>query len=134
MVNSAAPADDRRRLTVYYDGGCPICAREIGMYRTCRGAEWIAWVDVDALSGDTVAPGLSRGDALRRFHVIDGSGRAFSGGAAFAALWSALPAFSMLGRILSRRPFSIALEGTYRLFLILRPRLQYLFPLRPERT
>ena len=66
--------------------------------------------------------------------MIDRSGRAFSGGAAFSALWKELPAFSMLGRILSYRPFSIMLEGTYRLFLILRPWLKYLFRMRPERT
>lgn len=134
MVNSDAPDDERPALTVYYDGGCPICAREIGMYRSCRGADLIAWVDADAVSGDAVAPGLSRDDALARFHVIDRSGRAFSGGAAFSALWRALPAFSMLGRILSCRPFSIMLEGIYRLFLILRPRLKHLLQMRPERN
>lgn len=134
MVNSDAPDDERPELTVYYDGGCPICAREIGMYRSCRGADRIAWVDADAVSGDDVALGLSRDDALERFHVIDRSGRAFSGGAAFSALWRALPAFSMLGRILSCWPFSIMLEGIYRLFLIMRPRLKHLLQMRQERN
>ncbi len=134
MVNSDAPDDERPGLTVYYDGGCPICAREIGMYRSCRGADRIAWVDADAVSGDVLAPGLSRDDAMARFHVIDSSGRAFSGGAAFSALWRALPAFSMLGRILSCWPFSIILEGIYRLFLILRPRLKQLLQMRLGRN
>ena len=134
MVNSDAPDKERPGLTVYYDGGCPICAREIGMYRRCRGADRIAWVDADAVSGDALAPGLSRDDALARFHVIDRSGRAFSGGAAFSALWRALPAFSMLGRILSCWPFSIMLEGIYYLFLILRPRLKHLLQMRLERN
>ena len=134
MVNSDAPDEERPGLTVYYDGGCPICAREIGMYRSCRGADRIAWVDADAVSGDVLAPGLSRDDAMARFHVIDSSGRAFSGGAAFSALWRALPAFSMLGRILSCWPFSIILEGIYRLFLILRPRLKQLLQMRLGRN
>ena len=134
MVNSDVPDDERPRLTVYYDGGCPICAREIGMYRACRGADRIAWVDADAVCGDTVAPGLPRDDALGRFHVIDRSGRTFSGGAAFSALWRALPAFSMLGRVLSYWPFSIMLEGIYCLFLILRPRLKHLLQMRLKRN
>ena len=134
MVNSDAPDEERPGLTVYYDGGCPICAREIGMYRSCRGADRIAWVDADAVSGDALAPGLSRDDALARFHVIDRSGRAFSGGAAVSVLWRALPAFSMLGRILSCWPFSIMLEGIYRLFLLLRPRLKRLLLMRLERN
>lgn len=126
MVNLPVPDGDRPRVTVYYDGGCPICDREIAIYRTRRGADRIDWVDVDAINGDTVAPGLSRDDALGRFHAIDGEGRLRSGGEAFSALWQALPAFSILGRVTSRWPLSVLLETGYRVFLKLRPRLQSL--------
>ncbi|MGB0632835.1 MAG: thiol-disulfide oxidoreductase DCC family protein [Alphaproteobacteria bacterium] len=127
MVTTPASDTVSPRLTVYFDGGCPICAREIGMYRASRGADRIAWIDVDRMTGDSVAPGLSRADALGRFHVVDGTGRLRSGGAAFSALWQALPAYRVLGRLTSRWPLSIVLEGAYRLFLVLRPRLQKFF-------
>lgn len=32
--------------TVYYDGGCPVCSREINFYRHRPGGESLAWVDV----------------------------------------------------------------------------------------
>ena len=115
------------RLTVYFDGGCPICASEIAGYRKLRGAELIDWVDLDTIMGKSLVPGLSRKDALGRFHVIDETGRIFSGGAAFAALWTALPQFSALGKIFSRWPFGMFLEWTYRLFLFIRPGLQNLY-------
>ncbi len=30
--------------TVYYDGTCPLCRREIAFYRRCAGATSIVWV------------------------------------------------------------------------------------------
>ena len=34
------------RLTVFYDGGCAVCSREIGFYQRLRGADQFYWVDV----------------------------------------------------------------------------------------
>lgn len=30
--------------TVYFDGGCPFCGREIATYRQVRGGNAISWV------------------------------------------------------------------------------------------
>ena len=32
--------------TLYYDGACPLCAREIAFYRNLKGASDIRWTDV----------------------------------------------------------------------------------------
>jgi predicted DCC family thiol-disulfide oxidoreductase YuxK len=75
-------------LTVYYDGACPLCRAEIGHYRRCEGAERVAFVDVAMQEpGD----GLSRAEALTRFHVRGPDGALVSGAAAFARLWRSLP-------------------------------------------
>ena len=55
----AAPA-----LTVFYDGSCPLCRREIDFYRRRRGAARIDWLDISGLPEGEVAPGLSRCAAL----------------------------------------------------------------------
>lgn len=34
------------RLSVFYDGDCPLCQREIAFYRRRSGAERIRWIDV----------------------------------------------------------------------------------------
>lgn len=118
----------KARPAVFFDGGCPLCSAEITAYRKCRGAQDIDWIDVAAVSdgadGGALAPGLTRQAALRRFHVRRGDGEIVSGGAAFAELWACLPAFALAGRIARGWPFRIVLEGAYRLFLPLRPRLQ----------
>jgi predicted DCC family thiol-disulfide oxidoreductase YuxK len=116
------------RPAVFYDGSCPLCAAEISTYRKCRGAGEIDWVDV---AGDDtgahrefIAPGLAREDAMRRFHMRRADGKIVSGGAAFAELWTALPAFSWAGRIGRLPGITVLLEGAYRLFLPVRPVLQ----------
>lgn len=126
---STTPFDctsETSRVTVFFDGGCPLCTREIDFYRKRAGAEAVSWVDVSAVEGETVAPGLTRDAAMARFHVRRGDGALLSGGAAFAELWRALPGFRLIGRIAAIRPLPPLLEFAYRAFLPVRPYLQRL--------
>ncbi|MDP4021538.1 DUF393 domain-containing protein [Methylobacterium sp. NEAU 140] len=126
----------REALTVYYDGGCPLCRAEIGHYRRCAGAERIAFVDVGRAAPRTaLGPDLDRDAALARFHVRGGDGRLVSGAAAFARLWRALPAWRWLGRLVDLRVFGLQpvlplADAAYRLSLPLRPRLARLIARR----
>ncbi|MEM9170707.1 MAG: DUF393 domain-containing protein [Pseudomonadota bacterium] len=112
------------RLTVFFDGGCPLCIREIDFYRNRKGADAVDWVDVSAVEDADVAPGLSRCDALARFHVAGPDGARYSGARAFAELWAVLPAFRWAGLVARTPPLVWVLEGAYRLFLPVRPHLQ----------
>ncbi len=118
---------EESRVTVFYDGACPLCAREIGFYRQREGAEAVTWLDVSAVEDIEVAPGLSKDQALARFHVLDPQGKLLTGGAAFAQLWRALPGFRLLGRIGQTAPAAWVLKHAYNGFLRLRPRLQAWF-------
>lgn len=107
-------------VTVYFDGACPLCSREIGAYRRLRGASQVCWIDVSRQEA-VLGPGLTRDAALARFHVRTGDGSLVSGGAAFVRLWGSLPGLQWLAAIAARPPVSWALEPAYRLFLRLRP-------------
>jgi predicted DCC family thiol-disulfide oxidoreductase YuxK len=131
MIKKLVSGD--KELTVFYDGACPLCSREISFYKRQRGSGSVAWVDVAKAAEDDVSPGLSRDQALTRFHVLDKSGTLFSGGAAFSRLLLAFPVFKPLGVLLQIRPLSLISEGVYQLFLKFRPRLQVIFRAR-ERT
>jgi len=111
-------------LTVFFDGACPLCMREIAFYRKQREADRIAWIDVSQAADENVAKGLSRKEALRRFHVRRPDGTFASGGSAFVELWIALPSFAKIGRVCRRKPLLAVLEAAYRLYLVLRPLLQ----------
>jgi predicted DCC family thiol-disulfide oxidoreductase YuxK len=108
------------KATVYYDGACPLCAREIAHYREAEGAERLAFVDVTACRAEELGPDLTREAAVARMHVRLADNQMVSGAAAFAALWRQLPGFAWAGRIASL-PFILPiLEGGYRMFLRVR--------------
>ena len=107
--------------TVYFDGGCPVCSREIGMYQRQPGAEAVAWVDVTRCDAAALGEGLSREAAMARLHLRQPDGSLVSGAQAFTTLWSALPKWAWLGRMLSNRPTLWVLEAGYRFFLWVRP-------------
>ncbi len=108
-------------LTVYYDGACPVCRREIAGYRRQAGAEHCAWVDASQARADELGPDLSPTRALQRMHVRRADGRLVEGAAAFALLWQAFPATRWLGRVAGWAPVTLMLEGAYRAFLRIRP-------------
>ena len=89
------PANTRPIL--YYDGACPVCAREIAMYRRQRGADGVQWVDVARCEAAELGPELSREVAMARLHLRRADGRLVSGAEAFTVLWQALPRWSWLG-------------------------------------
>lgn len=110
-------------LTVLYDGACPLCRAEIGVYRGLPSDTPLCFADVSA-PGQGLPEGLSREQLLARFHVQHADGRVESGARAFLALWATLPGWRWLAR-LGRVPGAPSLmEGLYRLFLVFRPALQ----------
>lgn len=108
------------QVTVWFDGGCPLCVREIALMRRLDRGGRIEWVDV--ADGNSACP-IDRAELLARFHARE-DGRMHSGAAAFAAMWRAIPALRPLG-LLARRPAVLrVLEAAYVRFLRVRPRLQ----------
>ena len=123
---SAAPpvasgGDGPACATVYYDGACPLCSREIATYRRLEGAGGLRWVDITTASPETLGADLTREQALSRFHVRDEQGRLVSGAAGFVAIWRRLPGLRWLAWLAARPPVSWLLEPAYRGFLRVRP-------------
>jgi predicted DCC family thiol-disulfide oxidoreductase YuxK len=113
-------SDQPTSLTVYFDGECPICSREIAMYRKQVGACAIAWVDAATCPASTLGTDLSRQSALARLHVRTADGELKSGALAFSTLWRSLPRFAFVGRLMSHRPVLALLEVGYRVLLVAR--------------
>ncbi len=124
MLKHLSVPDETTALTVYYDGACPLCRKEIGWYRRQRGADNICWFDISSCVEDLVTVDLSRVEALQRFHVRKIDGTLVSGALAFAELWLCLPRFKLFGVITKLPVITQVAEQLYRLFLRLRPSLQ----------
>lgn len=118
--------------TVYFDGACPVCSREIAVYRRQPGAESCTWVDVTRCDDSELGAGLTRDAALKRLHVRQADGRLVHGALGFAALWSALPRTALLGRVASLPPVAAVLELAYRAFLGLRGLWRPAAPVAPK--
>ena len=114
--------------TVFFDGECPLCTREIRFYQGQRGADDINWVDVTKASLDNLPSGLTQKDALARFHVLTTEGELVSGGNAFSSLWLSLPAFQWAGKLFKISFLALLLERAYKIFLPCRPLLQRCMP------
>lgn len=111
---------DSNTPTVYFDGGCPVCSREIAMYQRQPGADGLRWVDVAHCDASELGAGLSRDAAMARLHMRRADGQLISGAEAFTTLWRALPQWAWLGRWLGWAPMLWLLEAGYRFFLVLR--------------
>lgn len=119
-------SDTPPALTVLYDGSCPLCRREIAVYRDLQPVQPGSPVCFADISDAQVPlpPGTTREQLLARFHVQGRDGELHSGAQAFLRLWAALPGWRWLA-LLGRVPgASEVMELTYRIFLRFRPTLQ----------
>jgi len=115
-------------ITVLYDGACPLCQREIAMYKNLTPtAKDVRVVFEDVNNPTMIMPqGMTREQLLARFHVRGLDNKFISGAKAFIALWSVLPGWRWLAKT-SRVPGATwFMEIMYKLFLGIRPTLQHL--------
>ena len=121
MTTTSSNAAHGPDLTVWYDGACPLCRREIAAMRRLDWRRAILFVDI--ADPESTCP-LDRATLLARFHAQERGRDPVSGAAAFAAMWRAIPLLRPLG-LLARIPALLwLLEKAYLRFLRLRPRLQ----------
>jgi predicted DCC family thiol-disulfide oxidoreductase YuxK len=123
MTTDQEPEAPKAPLTVLYDGACPLCRREIGVYRGLQSSTPVCFSDVSDVA-QPLPPGTTREQLLARFHVRGGDGQLLSGAQAFLALWAALPGWRWLARVGRVPGAAWAMERVYRLFLHVRPALQ----------
>lgn len=110
-------------VTVWFDGNCPLCRREIALMQRLDRRGAIRFLDVAKGEGGTCP--VDRADLLARFHAME-DGRLLSGAAAFAAMWRAIPLLRPIGLLARNAAVLAMLESAYRQFLRIRPRLQRL--------
>ena len=111
-------AETADRVTVFYDGACPVCRREIAFYTGIDDRKCVEWSDIARLDGHSLPPGKTMEDLLARLHVLDDRGVWTEGVTAFAVIWRRLPVFRHFAWLLTAPLFRSAAEACYRLFLI----------------
>ncbi len=100
-------------LTVFYDGACGICRREINHYRNQDRGRRIDWVEVNRYPDRLAAHAIEYSAAIRRLHVIDADGVIQTGVQAFLSLWSELPGYRQLAGVVRVLRVEWILERAY---------------------
>lgn len=100
-----------------------MCRAEVALYQKQTASSPIRWVDVSDQRFVAI-PGKTRGEFMRRFHVIRADGVVISGALAFSYLWTQIPGWQWLGRIAQKPGVLPVLEWAYNGFLLVRPAIQ----------
>lgn len=107
---------DHNRPILFFDGGCPLCRREISHYRKIDRDHRVEWIDIHA-DPESLAPyGINWHDAMQRIHLIDANGRVRSGAKAFVILWSKLPFYRFLSMCCQLPGLIPVMDFTYTRF------------------
>ena len=100
-------------ITVFFDGKCGLCSREIRHYQKVAPSGRFNWADIASDPKRLAAIGVSQEAALKRLHVQTSDGAIHVGVDAFLMIWAALPRWRMLGRIIG---FPGCYAGAVRLY------------------
>jgi 3-demethoxyubiquinol 3-hydroxylase len=114
------------QLFVFFDGGCPLCKREISIYQKASAGQPVEWLDVN--QEVTLPLGLTQQQALTELHVLrrfpNGTESLEKGAKAFTTLWRHIPGWRWLGYFGSLPLVLTLLEFAYQAFLKVRPQFQ----------
>lgn len=125
LKNTVSSANPPASIRVFYDGSCPICRTEIGVYQRADQVGAIDWCDV---SQETQTPlPLPQQTLMARFHVQRADGAMVSGARAFLEVWRLLPGWKVLAMLRLIPGVPGIMEVGYRVFLKLRPFVQRRF-------
>ena len=111
--------------TVYFDGLCPVCSREVALYRRLVSPDRMSWRDLASGPAALTDESFDLEAALSLLHVRDRAGRLHIGLPAHLVMWDELPVLKWLAALLRRYPrLRRAFERRYLAFTARRPGLR----------
>lgn len=113
---AAKTREPQAELTeIYYNGECPVCNAEMSHYaRLCADSqESLRFIDAMQRPNEFAECGLRREHLERRVYLKDSKGRISSGLPALIELWSRMPQYRWLARVLTVPVISAASNALY---------------------
>ena len=98
-------------IKVFFNNSCNICKLEIDHYKK-NSDQNLEWVDITNNQQAVDLTSKSKEELLRRLHVID-NGQVIGGAKAFIIIWSKIPKYNLLAKILSFKPLFILFHYAY---------------------
>ena len=101
------------RPVLFYDGGCPMCSKEIAHYQRLDKQQRVNWVNIATHAEQLEPYRIEFADAMARLHMIDEHGEVKSGAYAFNALWKNLPYYRWLAVVTQFNPLLRVMDWAY---------------------
>ena len=81
------------KITVFYDGACPVCVRDRRWYEKLEGQTEasVEWLDITGRDEQLREQGIGPNQALRELHVKDSQGQVHREMAAYILLMARVP-------------------------------------------
>ena len=103
-------------ITVFYDGKCSLCAKEIAYYKKIAPAGVFEWQDIMQNAEGLENEGIPLADGLKLLHAKDDDGKLHIGVDAFILIWRQMPRWCVLAFIVSLPIIKQVAKGLYNLF------------------
>lgn len=88
-------------LTVYYDGKCGLCSKEIRHYQRIAPQNTFNWIDITREPDLLTDKGYRVSDGLKALHAEDADNKMHIGVDAFIQVWRNLPYWWLIAKIVS---------------------------------
>ena len=113
-------------FTVFFDGACPLCIREIALLRRMDRSGRIRFQDISPPDASAFCP-IPQEVMLARFHAQRADGQMLDGAEAFTEAYGQIPYLIWLKPIGRFAPTRWVLNQLYGAFLKIRPHIQKFF-------
>ena len=108
------------KIKVFYDGNCPICSKEINLYKKIDLSKKFEWVNIDENRKLLSKHSIKYEDAMKIFHVIDQDDKLHKGVDGFLIIWKELKYWKFLYFLIKQPLIKQFTEFCYKYFAIYR--------------
>lgn len=102
--------------SIFYDGGCGLCQREIRHYQRLDKTGAIEWVDIYENPQSLQAHGIEYMDAMAVMHGINKNGEIEKGVGNFISIWQNIDRYQWIARCIIRFRLLGVLQSFYMSF------------------
>jgi len=103
-------------ITVFYDGACPVCIKEMHQYQRFAKSGEVTWFDITGQEEWLLARHIDPEAALLELHVLTANGKLVKGVDAFILLWQRAPLLRPIAWIVSLPLIKGFIKNTYGWF------------------
>ena len=117
---SSTVSSPKKLITVFYDGKCGLCSKEINHYKKIAPQGIFNWQDITECDKELKQAGVSYSQGLKLLHSVDRHGQVHVGVDSFILIWNQLSKWNILAKIVALSPIRQIVDFAYRKFAQIR--------------